>query len=261
MDLELSGKVVLVTGAARGVGLACAERFLEEGASVIACGRPADDEGITCLQDKHGRNRLRWIEADLLLEADRVAMAARIGETFGGLDIVVNSAAGDGSIGDPFTHSAEDWENDLIRVLQIATAVDRLLLPLLRTPPGGVLIHVASVAALKGDLHYPGYCAAKAALLNYSRALARSEIRHGVRCNSVVPGMIDTAKMGRVTLALARKSGVESRQMRTALEAELPLRRMADPKEIADIIAFLASPRASYVVGADIIVDGGFSNA
>ncbi len=250
---EFIGKRVLVTGGTQGVGKATVERLSHAGATVLATARSTPSD-LTTLD--------LFIQADVSTAegADKV-----IKETLtrlGGIDILVNVVGGSSSPpGGALVLSDEHWQHDLNLNLLSAVRLDRGLLPAMMAQRSGVIIHVSSIQRsmpLKATL---AYAATKAALSVYSKGLANEVASYGIRVNTVAPGMIETAAASRLIDRLASATGTSYDIARQELMDEtlggIPLNRPGRPEEIAELVAFLVSERASYITGSEHIIDGG----
>ncbi|HEX4248088.1 MAG TPA: oxidoreductase [Pseudonocardia sp.] len=244
--LELVGKRALVTGGSRGLGAAIGQRLLDAGASVVVAARAATPETPA---------GAKFVTADLRTRESVQALADAALEQLGGLDILVDNAGaarfypeGTGAIPDG------EWQDSLDINFLAAVRLDAALLPHLREG-GGSIVHVSSsvtLAPIGPALHY---AAAKAALATYSRGLALEQAPHGVRVNIVSPGNITTPGADEARQSLVQGSGIDA----SALLANAPLGRPGTPADIAELVGFLVSDRASWITGRDFVVDGGES--
>jgi 3-oxoacyl-[acyl-carrier protein] reductase len=253
MDLGLAGKVALVTGSSRGIGRGIATRLAEEGADVVFCARGADvlEEAVSAAS---GPGRVHGVVADVSTEEGAAAVVDGAMLAFGGLDIVVNNVGGSGA-GTFDGLDLDDLDTVLRKNVFPAVLVSRAALPHLRARGGGVIAMVASIFGreLGGG---PAYNLAKAAEISLAKTMARDLAKDSIRVFSVSPGSI-----------LFPGGSWERRQLEdpeaiaTFVDREIPWGRFGTVDEIADVVAFLVSQRASWVVGTSVVVDGGQSRA
>lgn len=253
MDLDLAGKVAVVTGASRGIGRGIAARLASEGASVVLCARGADDlnRAVGELTDSA---RAFGVVADVMTSEGAEAVVAAAVEQFGGLDIVVNNVGGSGAKSFDDLDAA-DLQTVLDKNLFPALRVSRAALPALRARGGGVIAMIASVWGREAG-GGPSYNIAKAAEISLAKAMAGELARERIRVFSVAPG--STSFPGG---SWERRLREDPDGMAAFIERELPWGRLGTVDEIADVVAFLVSPRGSWVVGACVSVDGGQSRS
>jgi len=244
MDLGLSGKACLVTGSTGGIGLETARLLIDEGARVVTNGR-GDPPGI---------GETLHVRADLSDPDAPATLVATAAEALDGLDVLVNNVG--------FAVQArfedvpdEDWDSMWqLNVMSYVRAI-RAALPHLRTSRG-VIVNVSSTAGKRPSVGMPHYSVSKAAVLSLSRLVADTYAGDGIRCNAVTPGPTATETwLGEG--GLADQQGGDRNEVLAKVGGGRPLGRLAEPEEIAAVIAFLASAQASYVTGAAWSADGG----
>lgn len=253
MNLELAGKVAIVTGSSRGIGRAIATRLTEEGADVVFCAR-GEDALRVAVAETRGPGRAFGVVADVSVAEGAAAVVRAAEEEFGGLDVVVNNVGGSGA------RTFDDMDtDDLAAVLDKnvvpALRVSRAALPSLRARGGGVIAVIASVFGRESG-GGPSYNLAKAAEISLAKSMARDLAKDGIRVFSVAPGSTRFPGGGWDRRMLDDPEGTTA-----FVEREIPWGRLGTVDEIADVVTFLVSPRASWVAGACVPVDGGQSRA
>lgn len=240
---RLCNKIAIVTGAADGIGRAVANRFVNEGAAVLAVDLSADK-----LRAGHGAetDRLRFLAQDVTATeaAPRIIDAART--LFGGLDVLVNNA-GIVKFEPTETMSDENWRRTIDVNLTAAFALCRQAIPLLKQRAAGRIVNVASINMHRTTVGLAAYAAAKHGVAGLTQTLAIELGPHGITANYVVPGVIATS----MTKPLLDTNG-------DALASFSPMGRVGRPEEVANAVLFLASNEASFISGHGLVVDGGF---
>jgi 3-oxoacyl-[acyl-carrier protein] reductase len=255
MDLELKGKKALVTGGSRGIGRATALALAREGAHVAIVGRDraALDEAAGEIEADTSRRPIA-VQADCMRAAEVTAMMETAAATLGGLDILVNSVGA--AQGGHFLELADDsWNESLSSKLMAQIRCCRQALPLLRDSRG-VIVNVTGQRGQQPDERALPAGVTNAGLANFIVGLAQAEAPHGVRVVGVSPGPVETRRIQSIFETEARLTGMSVDAVRARWIAQVPLGRIACVEEVADVIVFLASPRAGYISGTVIQVDG-----
>lgn len=256
MDLELQGKVVLVTGGSKGIGLACARAFAREGAHVAIVSRSQGnlDQACAALRDE-GLAACAYA-ADLRDPDAAGAMVDKVHSKLGPVDVLINSA-GAAKRYPPETLTPQAWRDAMdAKYFTYINAMDAVLKGMVARSQGAIVNIVGSGGRVASPVHLPGG-AANAALMLASAGLAHAWGRKGIRVNAINPGATLTERVQGRLQAEAEMSGKDIEALRKAMEERIPLGRIAAPEEIADAALFLASARASYVTGALLTMDGG----
>jgi 3-oxoacyl-[acyl-carrier protein] reductase len=257
MDLELREKVALVTGASRGIGRSIALSLAAEGARVVMCARNAGDleAAVAEARARGGAEASALgVAADVTTPAGVAAVVETAIRAHGRLDAVVNNVGGSGARDFDATDDA-DLQAILDRNLFPALRVSRAALPHLRARGGGVIVMIASIYGRESG-GGPSYNVAKAAEISLAKAMARDLAKDHVRVLSVAPGSILFPGGG-----WERRQKADPEGIAAFVAREIPSGRFGRPEEIGDVVAFLCSPRAGWITGACIPVDGGQSRA
>ena len=259
MDLGLDGKVAVITGSSRGLGLASARALVGEGARVCLCARGTDRlaEAVSELRADLGSDAddaVVGIQADLDTASGVETLIKGAVGAYGGVDILVNNVgkAGGGGLLDT---ADPVWQAALDATLYPAIRASRLAVPHMRAHGGGVIIMIASIWGRESGGRMT-YNAAKAAEISLAKSLAGQLAKDNIRVNSVAPGSISFPGG-----SWAKRQAEDPDGMAAFVERELPFGRFGRAEEVGEVVAFLASPRASWISGACITVDGGQSRS
>ena len=266
MDLGLSGKIALVTGGSRGIGAAIALELAREGADVGICARSAGElEAMAGRLGALGR-RVAAVPADLSSAVGVQSVVDGVVDKLGRVDILVNNVGGAPGPGGFFNLSDADWQAAFDLNLMSAVRFSRALLPGMIERRWGRIINIASTSAREPDIVVVHYNSAKAGLLALSKTLSNAYAKDGVLVNCVSPGLTRTPAVEKSAVKRLREQGEDV----SALSPDdavaryylprrpLPIGRIGQPEDLAGIVAFLASERASWITGAYVNVDGGW---
>jgi NAD(P)-dependent dehydrogenase (short-subunit alcohol dehydrogenase family) len=264
MDLKLDGRIALITGSTKGIGEAVARGLAREMAVVIVHGRARAKAERVASEIIADGGQAYVVIGDLTLDADVERLVAEAQNLAGPIDIVINNAGGSGGAEDWTNTRAATWASAFDRNVLAAVRVTALLLPYMRAAKWGRVINISSLAGMMPPATRPDYSAAKAAMMAMTASMAKAVALDGVTVNTVSPGTIRSISLenGFRTVGLANgiPDGAPWEQVeQTVLPmfAQVPLGRVGTLEEIADAIAFLVSPRAGYITGTNLRLDGG----
>jgi NAD(P)-dependent dehydrogenase (short-subunit alcohol dehydrogenase family) len=261
MDLHLAGKVAVVTGASKGIGLAITHALVTEGVRVVAGARSITDDLVALSES----GQVLAVAIDLA-EPDAPAELVRRASQFGGLDILVNNVGAVTPRTTGFLNVSDaDWQGTLNLTLMAAVRTTRAAIPLLIERGGGNVVTICSVNAFLPDPGVIDYSATKAAVWNLSKSLSKEFGSQGLRFNTVSPGPVSTPLwLGEngVAVTVARSMGVSFDEARRRIiegGGGFSTGRFTEPAEVADLVLLLASDRAGNVTGSDFLIDGGLT--
>ena len=252
MDLELTDNVAIVTGSSRGLGLASASALALEGCRVTVCARGADRlaEAAAAIRDRCGdAGRVLAVQADVSTPGGVAEVVDRTAARYGRIDILVNNVGLARGTDLTATTDAE-WQEAIDQTLMPAIRASRLVVPHMRARGGGVILMIASIFGREAGGRMT-YNAVKAAEISLAKSLAQQLARDGIRVNSIAPGSILFPGGSWWQRQQADPEGIAE-----FVRRELPFGRFGTPEEVGHVVAFLASPKAGWVSGASIVVDG-----
>ncbi|MCU1481438.1 MAG: short-chain dehydrogenase/reductase [Subtercola sp.] len=255
----MTGKVAIVTGASKGIGLAIVQAFVAEGIHVIAGARAS----TSAIEELVASGSVTFVPVNLA-EADAAAAlvsAALVSAADGRVDILVNNVGATKTrVGGFLSVTDEEWLASLNLNLMAAVRTTRAVLPGMIAAGAGNIVNVASVNAFLPDPAVIDYSAAKAAQLNFAKSLSKEVGQYGIRVNSVSPGPVETdlwLGAGGVAATVSAASGLDAAAVAASAVSGSATKRFTRPSEVADVVLFLSSDRAANITGANITIDGG----
>jgi NAD(P)-dependent dehydrogenase (short-subunit alcohol dehydrogenase family) len=256
MDLKLQDKVVIVTGASKGIGLACAEAFMREGAKVALVSRSQKNLDTALASAPQSTHKPLLIVADLTRADDAARMVAEVLAQLGPVDVLVNSA-GAAKRTAPDDLNAKAWHDAMDAKFFSYVHPADIVVKQMAARGRGVIVNIIGMGGkVANPIHMPGG-AANAALMLVTAGLAAAYGPKGVRVNAISPGTTLTGRVQEGLAVEAKMTGTPAAELLARQQAKIPLRRAGTPEEVAQVALFLASDAASYVTGAIIPMDGG----
>jgi 3-oxoacyl-[acyl-carrier protein] reductase len=257
MELELKGKVAIVGGASKGLGRACAQVLAEEGAKVAVCSRskPDLDKAAQEIRDTTGADVLTFA-GDLDKHETIKALIAATAERFGRLDIMVNNSGGP-PLARAHNATEEQWETALQRSLLFFARMSREALPHLKKSGRGRIINILASTVYQPIPNLALSGVTRLGVVAFAKSLADEVGRDGILVNNVCPGSLLSERMLSNVTSRAKELGISVDEALAQRAAETAVGRVGDPKEMAYLVAFLASSRSSYITGTTMLVDGG----
>lgn len=261
MELGLKGKVVLVTGASRGIGRAIALAFADEGCRLALASRTQEALAAVAKEvETLGAEARVWV-TDVTDPSQAEALVNGVVQQWGRIDVLVNNAgAGLAKAFEAVTDS--EWEANVSLNLMSAVRLSRMVLPYMKQHGGGQIINISALSGRVPRLGQIASNATKAALISLTESLAAEVGPEGIRVNAVCPGITLTGRWEERVARYGKERGLSVEQARTELARKnIPLGRLGRPEEVADAVVFLASERAGFITGASIFVDGGMGHS
>lgn len=258
MDLGLRGKVALVAAASKGLGRAVADELALEGARLVICARGRDAlEAARGELAERARADVHAVVADVSTTEGIDRVTAEAARRYGRVDILVNNAGGPPS--GPFDkHDWNVWQNAVDLTLRSTVELTRAVLPGMRERKWGRVLNITSIAVKQPVDGLILSNSIRAAVTGWARTLANEVARDGVTVNCVLPGYTRTERVEQLNAATASREGTTLEEIQRRIEAQIPMGRLAEPREFGALVAFLASERASYITAQSIAVDGGW---
>lgn len=249
--MDLKNRIAIVTGGAKGIGLAAAERLLLQGAEVMLVDWSGEAASSAVKSLASLARGVDCVVADISKTADAENAVRATVERFGGVDILVNNA-GIQTFGDPITTTEEVWDKTMNVNLKGQWLMSKYAIPEMLKRGKGSIVNVASVQGLASQQNVVAYATSKHGMIGLTRSMAVDMASRQIRVNCVCPGTVNTPLVQSVL-----ELDSDPNRLRNILDKMHPIGRMAEPSEIGEVIAFLASDRASFMTGSIVVVDGG----
>jgi 3-oxoacyl-[acyl-carrier protein] reductase len=257
VDLGLKGRVAVVAAGSKGLGRAVAEEIAAEGAAVCICARGQASIADTCRAIEANGGRAHGLVADVSVSGEPERVVAEATRVFGQVDIVVTNSGGPRA-GRFELLKPEDWDAATRTLLTSAVEFARAALPGMRTRRWGRILNITSIAAKQPVEGLMLSNSLRTAVIAFARTLANEVAADAITVNNLLPGYTRTDRVVDLAVQMAATGGTTPAEFIGRWEAEIPMRRIGEPREFAALAAFLASDRASYITGQSIAVDGGW---
>ncbi|MFW9820949.1 MAG: SDR family oxidoreductase [Candidatus Thorarchaeota archaeon] len=262
MNLGFEDKVALVLASSKGLGYACAQGFFEEGANVVICSRSEENlylakEKIEILASKSSNNKVLPIVADLTYENQIHNLVEKTMKTFGRIDILIHNAGGPPS-GPIEKITKEDWKNSIDLNLLSLVWISDLIIPIMKKQNSGRIIAITSISVKQPLNNLVLSNTTRLGIVGFAKTLANEYGNHNILVNVVCPGPTLTDRMKELINKTIQDTGKSYEEVEKTWIDPIPLGRLGKPEELANLVVFLASEKASYITGTVIQVDGGF---
>jgi 3-oxoacyl-[acyl-carrier protein] reductase len=258
MDLGIEGKSAIVCGASSGIGRAVALELAREGARVLICARHEErlKEAALAIKTQTDSREIVTIKADVSKKDDASALVSRAVDEFGGVDILFTNAAGP-KPGLFLDTTDEDWSNAFQMTLMSVVYLSRLCVPLMRQKGGGSIVNGVSTSVKQPIQNLVLSNSLRMAVVGLAKTLSLEVAQWGIRVNNVCPGYTRTPRVESLVSDTANRERITKEEAMARIVAEIPLRRIGEPEEIAALVAFLASDRAKFITGSTLFAEGG----
>lgn len=260
-DMELDGRIAIVTGASKGIGPAVAECLAREGAELMLCGRNIEHLHATADRIKSAKRSVQITMCDVTKAEEVNAMVSETLRVFGGrIDLLINAAGGTGPVERSTLETAPEEFEDVVAVnMRGCYLTIRAVLPTMMTQRYGKIVNVGGTWGLRGRALRMAYSATKWGLRGITKSVALEAGPYNINVNNVCPGIVESPRFENTLRIKSNKTGKTIEQVRQESTAELALRRLTTPQDVANVVTFLCSEKARQITGQDVVVDGGWA--
>ncbi len=258
MEFGLSSKSALVCGASSGIGRAVALELAKEGARVVICARNEDklNEAARALREQSGSAQIVPIRADVSKSEDVDLLISRAVGKFGGIDILFTNAAGP-KPAQFLDTTDQDWLNAFETTVMSVVRLSRRCVPIMKQRGGGSIVNIVSISVKQPIQNLVLSNSLRMAVVGLAKTLSNEMAKHNIRVNNVCPSFTKTARAEMLIQDSMKRDGISKDDAIALLLSDIPLKRMAEPEEVASLVAFLCSDRARFITGTTIFIDGG----
>lgn len=257
MDLGLKDKVVVLTGASKGIGVAAASAFAREGSRLVMAARNLEglEEVASAIRSETGAE-ITTCSCDITRDEDIIELMQVALDQYGRIDILINNGAGKIPAGDLLSFTNSEWLDGWNQKIQAYVRGCQAVYPIMAAQGGGQIINVLGTAARNPKYSYMAVGMSNAALVNFTKSLADMGAKDNIRAVGVAPSGVLTGRYLRLIKARAEIEGKTAKELEDEMLKSFPMGRLAEPEELGDVICFVASERASYISGTVVTVDG-----
>lgn len=261
MNLDIEGKIAIVTGGSSGIGEAIAKVLISEGCIVVTCARKFSklESAYRASLEVYGQSKILLMECDVHCEVDCEHLVQKVLQTFGAIHILVNNSEGPDFSWDIGNIPDDDWLSAFQGKLESYIRMIRLVMPSMEKNGWGRIVNLAGLAGREPSIPLIKAGVVNAGITNFSKTMSRYAAPSNILINTVNPGIIETSRFHKFAISYAKYTNQDVAEVEKLLLDKIPLARLGYADEVANLVAFLVSERSSYITGESFVVDGGMS--